>query len=148
MRTPTFTGPIEVTGSEPFLGLQDGAFLADVGYEQREYLVSGTGAIYGPGRPDATERPSLSRGEIVPMGAVARNGVAYTTRLLVRAPRAGAPFSGTVHIEAFHNAGEIAPSWALSHGHIVASGDAWVGITVSTGSHVGDGGAASGGVEL
>ena len=149
MQLPTFSAPIAATAtSGPFSGLLDGPFLADVGYEETEFLASGVGAVYGPGAPDSDLPPSLSRAEIIPMGAVARAGVPYTTRVLVRAPKAGAPFSGTVHIEVFHNAGEIAPSWALSHAHIVSSGDAWVGITVSTGSHVGAGGTASGGVEL
>src|SRR5688500_7942527 len=117
-----------------------GLDLASVGYVQHEYLVSGTGAVYGPGKPDAPERPTLSRAEIVPMGAVATPDVPYTTRILVRAPADKSKFSGTVHIEAFHNQGEIAPIWSMSHRHMVSSGDVWVGVTVSTGCQAGLGG--------
>jgi hypothetical protein len=144
----TFSPPLDDSRTQPFCGLLDAPLLSAYDYEEREHLVSGVAAVYGPGAPDSTERPSLSRAEIVPMGAVVRTGVPYTTRVVVRRPRPGTPFSGTVHVEAFHNAGEIAPAWAVSGPYIVGNRDAWVGVTVSTGSHVGAGGTASGGVEL
>jgi hypothetical protein len=121
---------------------------AEVGYVEREYLVSGVADVHGPGNPGSTEQPTLSRAEIVPLATVTRAAVPFTTRILVRAPADPADANGVVVFEPIHNAGEIVPSWAVTHRHHLRTGAAWIGVTVSTGAHVGVDGAPRGGTAL
>src|SRR4051794_18721276 len=100
---PEFVGPLESDGeSSPFFGMYSaGPDLRSAGYAEEEFFVRGTGAVYGPRHPNAPEAPTLSRVEIVPMGAVVQPDVPYTTRILVRSPIDATRFSGTVHLEVF-----------------------------------------------
>ena len=146
---PTFTALPAATAPVTSLGTHASAeALAAAGYAETEYLVSGTAGVWGPGRPDAADGLTLSRAEIVPLGARRAEALPYVTRAIVRAPVEPAAFSGTVHIEVIHNAGEIVPSWSLCHRHFLDHGDAWIAVTVSSGAHVGVDGEVRGGVQL
>jgi hypothetical protein len=121
---------------------------AEVGYVEQEHLVSGVADVHGPGDPANADPPTLSRAEIVPLGAVTRTAVPFTTRIVVRRPADPARANGVVVFEPIHNAGEIVPSWAVTHRHHLQEGATWIGVTVSTGAHVGVDGAPRGGVAL
>src|SRR6266545_343753 len=91
--------------------------LGRVGYVEEEYLVSGTANVYDwPAPGTATVR--------VP-------DAAYTTRMLVRRPARRERLSGNVIVEILNasNLVDLEIGWALSHDHIVRSGDVWIGIT-------------------
>ena len=146
---PTFTALPAATAPLTSLGTHASPeALAAAGYADTEYLVSGTAALWGPGRPQAMEGPTLSRAEIVPLGALRVDGLPYVTRAIVRAPVDPVACSGTVHVEVIHNAGEIVPSWSLCHRRFVDHGDVWIAVTVSSGAHVGIDGEVRGGVQL
>ena len=118
---PRATGPVAVTAtSYPFGGAAHTRVptdLAAAGYVEEEFFVSGTANVYDWHRPG----PAVVRTPNVP----------YTTRVLVRRPRARARFSGTVIVELLNpsNLFDLNIGWALSHQQIVRGGDAWVGIT-------------------
>ena len=118
---PRTTGPVAVTAaSYPFGGAAHTRVptdLAAAGYVEEEFFVSGTANVYDWHRPG----PAVVRTPNVP----------YTTRVLVRRPRARARFSGTVIVELLNpsNLFDLNIGWALSHQQIVRGGDAWVGIT-------------------
>jgi len=96
--------------------------LAAVGYEEREYFLSGTASAFtnvnelGPdGHWD------IESGEEAP----------YTTRVLVRRPVAEADFNGTVLVEWMNVSSgfDTTPAWDSAHVEIVRQGYAWVGVT-------------------
>ncbi|MET0182704.1 MAG: alpha/beta hydrolase domain-containing protein [Caulobacterales bacterium] len=86
--------------------------LAAAGYEEREYLVSGTGNIYtyDDARHLKIERPDQP----------------YTTRILVRYPRDPARFSGVVIFDIMHPEAGLGALWLLGSAYIKESGDAYV----------------------
>src|SRR6266545_703850 len=91
--------------------------LGRVGYVEAEYLVTGTANVYDwPAPATATVR--------VP-------DAPYTTRILVRRPARRQRLSGNVIVEILNasNLVDLEIGWALSHDHIVRSGDVWIGIT-------------------
>jgi hypothetical protein len=124
------------------------AALAPAGYTEREFLLEGTAAIYGPSDPSPNGRVTLSRAEIVPFGEVMRTDVPYATRMILRSPDDMERFSGTVVVEPIHNVGEHVPSWNVTYRHYLRCGHAWIGVTVSTGPHIGVGGRSAGGTTL
>lgn len=118
---PTVQGPLAATAeSYPFGAAshqevpQD---LSKLGYDEEEYLVSGTSNVYswpaaGPAQIRTPDAP-------------------YTTRVLVRKPAEGQKFSGNVVVEMLNpsNLFDLNIGWAMAHEQMVANGDAWVGIT-------------------
>ncbi|MFJ2113147.1 alpha/beta hydrolase domain-containing protein [Streptomyces sp. NPDC087850] len=81
--------------------------------------------------PYGTHVPSLDTYDYVEEEWIAtgeENGHTYATTVLVRRPRDGARFSGTVIAEPLHVHG-IAPIWIYSGPYILRSGHAWVEIT-------------------
>jgi hypothetical protein len=91
--------------------------LGRIGYEEKEYLVSGTANVYDWAAPGtATVR--------VPAAP-------YTTRMLVRSPVRKERRSGNVIIEILNasNLVDLEIGWALSHDYIVRHGDVWIGLT-------------------
>ncbi len=124
------------------------AALAAAGYVEREFLLEGTAAVYGPRDPASKGLVTLSRAELVPLGRVVRADVPYATRMLVRSPAHRAGFSGTVVVEPIHNMGEMTPSWNVTYRHHLRAGHAWIGVTVSTGPHISVGGHSTGGTGL
>ncbi|HET6874722.1 MAG TPA: alpha/beta hydrolase domain-containing protein, partial [Acidimicrobiales bacterium] len=96
--------------------------LGDLGYAEREYLVTGTAtsfAIEGERTRDGrwTARPDTE--------------AAYTTRIVVRAPTEAERFSGVVAVEWNNVSGgiDIGPDWMLLHRGLMDRGHAWVGVT-------------------
>jgi hypothetical protein len=122
--------------------------LGAAGYVEREFLVEGTAAVYGPNDPAWKGRVTLSRAEIVPLGRVVRTDVPYATRIIIRSPAHRAGFSRTVVVEPIHNMGEMTPSWNVTYRHHLQRGHAWIGVTVSTGPHISVGGHSTGGIGL
>jgi len=118
---PEVRGPLPVTGtSHPFGGAEHTLRpqeLERLGYVEEEFLVSGRANVY--------DWPA-------PGPAVVRTpGAPYTTRVLVRRPRRGRDFSGTVVVEMLNpsNLFDLNIGWAMTRRQMVADGDAWVGIT-------------------
>lgn len=118
---PSVQGPLAVTAeSYPFGAAahqevpQD---LSKLGYDEEEYLVSGTSNVY----TWPTSGPAQVRTPDAP----------YTTRVLVRKPAKGQKFSGNAVVEMLNpsNLFDLNIGWAMAHEQIVANGDAWVGIT-------------------
>jgi hypothetical protein len=120
---PTVSGPI--TGGSgaiqpPNLNTFD---LAQVGYEQSEWLVSGTASAYLPSPP-----PLTSDG----MWTVAPASTAlYTTRVVVNRPINAASFNGTVVVEWLNVSGgaDANPDWTMTHNELIRDGFAWVGVS-------------------
>jgi hypothetical protein len=116
-------GPPLSGGHGTFLGAAGtGPDLAEAGYVQAEYPVSGTATSYSApgGLPtDGTYRltPDAS--------------AEYTTRIVVRRPASARHFSGTVVVEWLNVSGGVdaAPDYTYLADEIVRRGDAWVGVS-------------------
>jgi hypothetical protein len=116
---PDVTGPI-ATGpsSRPFLAAQRVMGLEAHGYVEEEYILSGSARVY--------DWPALGMLQSVAEGS-------YLTRMLVRRPADGAPFSGDVWLEVLNPTlgYDVDFMWGLSHKHFMRRGDVWVGLTVA-----------------
>jgi len=118
---PSVSGPIPVTpSSRPLLEAdrtQPAVDLVSKGYIEQEYFLSGNANIY----------------EFDPYGnlAVKVPNAKYTDRILLRRPKDGQKFSGSVIVEILNPAFgyDVAPFWDYSHAYFMAHGDAWVGVT-------------------
>jgi hypothetical protein len=92
--------------------------LAAAGYVEEEYLVSGTANVYDWG-VDRTLK-------------VLTANAPYTTRILVRRPRAANAFSGAVWVEPLYTPRRW--DWPMMWGYLrdgmIARGDAWIGVTM------------------
>ena len=115
-------GPIASTAtSRPFRSahVRESILYVDLdqlGYTEEEFLLRGTA--------DARD----------PDGNVIAAGEPYVTRVLVRRPADAGRFSGTVHLEPFHVLNEDTPAWSNSYRYFTGEGDAWIGVTVVSGS--------------
>ncbi len=117
---PAIEGPITSPGSA---FLQSTSFdLAQVGYTEEEYFISGTASAYA-------NQGSLGTDGMwtVTPGATAT----YKTRILVRKPSDRKKFNGTVVVEWLNvSAGlDAAPDWTQSHVELIRDGFAWVGVS-------------------
>jgi len=117
---PTVEGPIESPGT-PFLATT-GFDLAQIGYEQAEYFVSGTASAYtsaAPLTPDGMW--TVEEGE----------SASYKTRILVYRPVDPKDFRGTVIVEWLNVTGglDAAPHWNATHVEVVRQGAVWVGVS-------------------
>jgi hypothetical protein len=118
---PKVTGPVAASAqSYPFAAAdhQMTPFdLAAAGYVEEEYFVSGTANVY-----DWLADRSL---KTVASGP-------YTTRILVRRPRAAGAFSGAVWVEPMYTPRRW--DWPMMWGYLrdglIARGDVWVGVTM------------------
>ncbi|HYI19106.1 MAG TPA: alpha/beta hydrolase domain-containing protein [Solirubrobacteraceae bacterium] len=117
---PRVEGPLPATeASHPFGGAawqlrpQD---LAEHGYVEEEYLVSGAANVYTWSGNEAVVRTA---------------GAPYTTRMLVRRPIKPAKLSGTAVVEPLNpsNQFDLNIGWALAGDQIMRNGDVWVGFT-------------------
>lgn len=119
--TPTLEGP--VTGGAGIHLLGTTTFdLAEVGYTQAEYFMSGTARAYtnvGPLTPDGIW--TVAPGESAP----------YKTRILVYRPKKKKKFNGTVIVEWLNVSGglDAAASWIMAHTELIREGYAWVGVS-------------------
>ena len=118
---PVVVGPLPVSAASYPFGAADHTLipedLSDVGYVEEEYLVSGLANVYTWPAPG----PAIVR----------TPGAPYTTRMLVRRPANSARFSGNVIVEILNpsNSFDLNIGWGMMNRQIVASGDAWVGVT-------------------
>jgi Alpha/beta hydrolase domain len=123
---PEVEGP--VTGGRGLFGVV-GPFvagtnfdLADVGYEQEEFFISGTARAWtniGPLHPDG-------RWTVAPTSSAT-----YKTRILVYRPIDPARFNGVVWVEWLNVSGGIdaAPHWTTGHVELIREGYVWVGVS-------------------
>jgi Alpha/beta hydrolase domain len=118
---PQVTGPLPATeASHPFGGApwqlqpQD---LAEHGYVEEEYLVSGKANVYDWG----ADNKAVVRTPDAP----------YVTRMIVRRPIKRTRMSGTVVVEPLNpsNLFDLNIGWALSGDQFMRNGDVWVGFT-------------------
>ena len=118
---PRVTGPLAVTASShPFGGAQwqlQPQDLADHGYVEEEYLVSGSANVYDYN----ADGKAVVRTPRAP----------YTTRMIVRRPIKRTRMSGTVVVEPLNpsNLFDLNIGWALSGDQFMSNGDVWVGFT-------------------
>jgi hypothetical protein len=118
---PTISGPLaDAPTSHAFLAAayqRDPLALGEQGYTETEYLIQGEARVFEWAENGALTE--LARGP-------------YTTRILVRQPRAAADFNGTGIVEALNPSSpvDLPIMWAQSHRQLIADGYAWVGVTV------------------
>ena len=118
--SPSIEGPITNPGT-PFVAATT-FDLAQVGYEEAEYFISGTARAYVNSAPLGTDgRWSVTTGETA----------AYKTRILVYRPTNPKKFSGTVVVEWLNVSGGVdaAPDWVQGHVELLRDGVAWVGVS-------------------
>jgi hypothetical protein len=96
--------------------------LARLGYEEREYTVTGTARSWRM----TGERSLDGRWAVEPS-----DDAAFVTRILVRVPTESDRFSGTVAVEWNNVSGgiDVGPDWMLLHRDLIREGHAWVGVT-------------------
>jgi hypothetical protein len=104
-----------IEGPQPGRALGVGKQLAKADYVEEELVVRGTADLY---TYDA-------QWNTVPR----RQGVPYTTRLLVRRPRDASRASGDAVIEALHPAGDMASAWPRAGRTILRESMTWIGVT-------------------
>ena len=113
----------EITGpGAPFIGEGTPPDLDALGYEEHEYVASGTADSYATDEPLASDgRWTFATAESAP----------YRTRVLVRRPAKAKDFGGTVVVEWLNVSGGVDanPDWASLHEEIVRRGDVWVGVS-------------------
>jgi hypothetical protein len=97
--------------------------LAEVGYAEREFTMSGTDTIY----KQSGSWSSNGKWAVSP----SQTNVPYTTRLLVRYPTDPAKFNGTVVFEWLNDTtgGDQDPVWAQLYNELISKGYAYVGVT-------------------
>ncbi len=118
--SPSIEGPITNPGT-PFVAATT-FDLAQVGYEEAEYFISGTARAYVNSAPLGTDgRWSVTTGETA----------AYKTRILVYRPTNPKKVSGTVVVEWLNVSGGVdaAPDWVQGHVELLREGVAWVGVS-------------------
>jgi len=118
---PTLEGPVTGGLGAPFIAST--AFdLAQVGYEQAEYFMSGTATSY------------------VNVGTLGTDGLwtiepaataDYKTRIVVYRPIETRDFNGTVLVEWLNVSGglDAAPDWIAAHTELIREGYGWVGVS-------------------
>jgi hypothetical protein len=117
---PAVEGPITGPGSPTIISTSFN--LADVGYSQSEYFISGTATSYRRVGP----APANGRWKVTPASTAA-----YKTRILVRRPTDPKKFNGTVVVEWLNESvgTDTAPDWIGDHTQLIREGFAWVGVS-------------------
>ncbi|MEZ5501403.1 MAG: alpha/beta hydrolase domain-containing protein [Halioglobus sp.] len=117
------TGPIlPDSGLSLGTGGQD---LALVGYQRKEFFLTGTANSYTPALPLPDD------GKLVVTPDPDTLDGSYKTRLVVIRPVDPARFNGTVIVEWLNvTAGaDVPPDWIMAHNEFIRSGYAWVGVS-------------------
>jgi hypothetical protein len=122
--SPTLEGPITGGKGMPFIASTT-FDLAQVGYSEAEYFISGTATGYtnvGPLSDDG--KWTVSRGATA----------AYKTRILTYRPVDRKQFNGTVIVEWLNVSGGLdsAPDWIAGHTELIRAGFAWVGVSAQS----------------
>jgi hypothetical protein len=113
--------------------------LASLGYEEAEYLVTGTAGSYEL----KGERGEDGRWDVLPAAEAP-----FQTRIVVRKPSDPSSFSGVVIVE-WHNVSaglDAAPDWGFFHRSASAAGHAFVGVSAQKAGI--DGGGIAEGIHL
>ena len=120
--TPTVTGPVTGGLGVPQPPNLNGFDLAQVGYQQSEYFLSGSASAYTP------SQPLTSDGK---WSVTASVSAKYTTRAVVYRPINAKKFNGTVIVEWLNVSGGVDanPDWTLTHNELVRDGFVWVGVS-------------------
>jgi hypothetical protein len=96
--------------------------LADVGYQQSEFLLSGTAEQYTAAKPLTNDgKWTVTAGDPQP----------FTTRLVVYRPTDAKKFNGSVVVEWLNVSGGVdaGPDWVMTHTELVRDGFAWIGVS-------------------
>jgi Alpha/beta hydrolase domain len=129
-----------LAGHAVLLAATPGPDLAAAGYQETEYLASGTACGYR-----AAELPSNGRFRLH-----ASHSAPYTTRVVVRRPEDPAAFNGTLVVEWLNVSGgqDVAPEYTYVATEILRGGYAWAGISAQwIGVHGGPAAAGRDGAE-
>jgi hypothetical protein len=119
--SPTIEGPVTGGKGVPFI-VSTRFDLAEVGYIQQEYFISGMANAYTP----VGVLSSDGRWTVAPASSAA-----YKTRILVYRPSDPKRFSGTVVVE-WDNVSsglDAALDWIAAHTEMIREGVAWVGVS-------------------
>jgi len=130
---PVVEGP--VTGGNGAPWVQSTSFdLAEVGYQQREFFISGAATGY----TNVGEFGSDGRWKAAPASSAA-----YKTRILVYRPIDPQRFNGSVVVEWLNVSGglDAAPDWTSAHTELTREGYAWIGVSAQSVGVEGGGGA-------
>ena len=119
--SPTLEGPITGGRGTPFIAATT-FDLAEVGYAQEEFFISGTATAY------TSARTLTSDGTWT---VTAGDTAAYKTRVLVYRPANARKFNGTVVVEWLNVSGGLdsAPDWINTHTELIREGFAWMGVS-------------------
>ncbi|HUE30807.1 MAG TPA: alpha/beta hydrolase domain-containing protein [Verrucomicrobiae bacterium] len=120
VESPTLEGPITGPG-KPFIESTT-LDLAQVGYEEAEYFISGTASAF------TSSAPLTSDGRWT---ATAGETAAYKTRVLVYRPTSRTKFNGTLVVEWLNVSGGVdaSPDWTSAHTELIRDGFAWMGVS-------------------
>jgi hypothetical protein len=115
------TGPITTGNGVPVIFAHTSYDLAQVGYRQTEFFLSGTATAYAPAGPLTVD----GRWKVRPS-----SHAPFTTRIVVDRPTARR-FNGTVVVEWLNVSGGVdaSPDWIQMHDELIRSGYAWVGVS-------------------
>ena len=118
---PQIEGPIGGGSGAPFLATTT-FDLAQVGYSQAEFFISGTASAY------ANDGPLQDDGKWV---VTRSTDATYKTRIVVYRPIDPKKFNGTVIVEWLNVSGGVdaAPDWLGAHTEFIRDGFAWVGVS-------------------
>lgn len=118
---PLVEGPITGGGGKALLGTTT-FDLADVGYEESEYFLSGTAHAY------TATTPLPVSGE---WPATPTDSATYRTRMVVYRPIDKKKFNGTVIVEWLNVSGGVdaGADWIMGHVELIRSGYAYVGVS-------------------
>jgi Alpha/beta hydrolase domain len=96
--------------------------LADVGYEQSEFFLSGTASAYDVAASPANDGKSAT---------TPTTTAPYTTRVVVVRPSNPKDFNGTVVVEWLNVSGGVdaGADWMVGHNQLIREGFAWVGVS-------------------
>lgn len=113
----SFSGPLGTTGAKLHAPAETSQFnLAPYGYEEQEYLVSGTAQGTMAGYPQSTPYPALP----------------FTTRIIIRRPTNPSKANGTVVLEWMNVSlqQDTDVDWIESYREILNGGFTYVGVSV------------------
>jgi hypothetical protein len=118
---PAVEGPVTGGRGAPWISATN-FDLAEVGYAQNEFFISGTASAY----TNAGELGSDGVWKAAPAGSAP-----YKTRIVVYRPIDPRDFNGSVIIEWLNVSGGIdaAPDWVSMHTEVTREGYAWVGVS-------------------
>jgi hypothetical protein len=120
--SPAVSGPVTGGNGTPILFAHAAFDLANVGYTQAEFFVTGTASSFAPAVPLTPN----GRWSVVPDATAA-----YTTRIVVERPAQRRKFNGTVLVEWLNVSGGVdaTPSWAFVHDELIRRGYAYVAVS-------------------